>query len=973
MTVVATREAALPLISRPLGWALFVFLLLTLVTFVDYRHQSNRLQAAQLVQFETLSSDVREQIKERLKKYEMGLQSTRGAMVSAGIKGISRQKFIDYIQTFDLKSEFPGARGFGFIRRVSAEQDAAFLKLARADGKPDFTIKQLKAQHGERWVIQYIEPLAENLPALGLDVATEPGRNQAVQQAMLTGKAQLSSPITLVQASGAPNRGFLFLLPVYEPGWPLESSAERERAAYGLAYAPLVIDEVLADFKGLDTLFSIALEVVSDNRPADRFYQSKRANQAVTGTLVQNLTIPLYGVEWQAQLKALPLFLDQMPNPDQRVRAGVLLGFSLILSSLVYAFSVIARGRRQIRLAQAHMAAIVTDANDAVVGMNLQGVVNTWNKAAESIFAYSSQEALGRTLSELCVPQSEYAGFSKLIERVLLGQVVAPVVAAYQRKGGATVEVEVTLSPIQGESKGLMGLSATIRDLTELNRTKALFELAVKDAPVAMLLVDREQRISLCNQKACELFDYRAEVLTGMRMNQLMPEALGTDNLAQPENDFSQSISRIMAAGREIWALSRSGTKIFVEIGLSPLPGSEDGLVLVSLLDMTSRRALEQQLEDALNRTRMATDASGVGVWEWSLRNNVLTWDAHMLTIYGVTQKPAGSTFNYADWLTFIHPEDRNEFEQRLLNFVETGGTYEAIYRIVRPDGEMRWTKASALIERDFEGNMLHVVGTIGDITDMMSNQARIQDLNTYLEKKVEERTANLQVVIAELEAFSYSVSHDLRAPLRAIDGFSNILMTSYADKLDATAHGFLDRIRLAAQRMGITIDDLLALARITRTVLEAEDVDLSRMASEVVSTLKDQDPLRVCDVHIQADMHEWADPAMMRIVLTNLIGNAWKFTSNSPHALIKFGAQMREGHLEYFVRDNGAGFDMAYSGKLFLPFQRLHHAQDYPGSGIGLATVQRVLSRHAGGIRAVGKVGAGASFFFWLGAVPKD
>lgn len=968
-----SREAPTPVSRQPLIWALFVFFLLTIFTLVDYQHQNDRLSATQQAHFEKLAKGVRQQLVERLQKYDMGLHSTRGALVSAGSKGISRQKFIDYIHTYDLKTVFPGARGFGFIRRVPFGQEANFLKLARSDGKSDFSIIQLQAHQGERLVIQYIEPLADNLSALGLDVASQSDRFLAAREAILTGQARLTSPITLMQASGLTNRGFLLMLPVYEPGWPLESPAERERAAYGLAYTPLVIDEVLADFQGVNTVFSMALGVASKDQQGDWFYQSEPASQDQTGSLVQNLALKLYGVEWQVQLKALPLFLDQIPSPDPSWRAGILFGFSLVLSLLLYALLVIAQGRRQIRAEQARMAAIIADANDAVVGMNLQGVVDTWNKAAESIFAYSSQEVLGRMLSELCVPPSDQPGFADMLERVRSGVVVPPTMASYQRKDGARVDVEVTLSPIRGDSRVLLGLSATIRDLTELNRTKSLFELAVRDAPVAMLLVNRDQRITLCNQKACELFDDRAEVLTGMRVDELMPEAQRSAHQAHVGNYFTQPVGRTMAVGRDIWALSSSGQRILVEIGLSPLPGSDGDLVLVSLLDMTMRRALEQKLEDAVSRARMAADASGVGVWVWSLRDNLLTWDEHMSFIHGVTNRLAGSEYNYADWLAFIHPEDHADFEQQLLNFVESGGVYEAVYRIVRPDGQIRWIKASGLIERDVEGNMLRMVGANSDITDVMSTQAKMQDLNVYLEKRVEERTADLQVVIAELEAFSYSVSHDLRGPLRAIDGFSEILLTSYADRLDTQAHDFLKRIRAASQRMGITIDDLLLLARISRTALEPQEVHLSLIVEDVVATLREQDPLRVCDVHIQADRHEWADPRMMRIVITNLIGNAWKFTSGSPHARIEFGSQMREGRYEYFVRDNGAGFDMAYSDKLFLPFQRLHHVQDYPGSGVGLATVKRVLVKHAGGIRAMGEVGSGASFFFWLGAVVKD
>jgi two-component system NtrC family sensor kinase len=229
------------------------------------------------------------------------------------------------------------------------------------------------------------------------------------------------------------------------------------------------------------------------------------------------------------------------------------------------------------------------------------------------------------------------------------------------------------------------------------------------------------------------------------------------------------------------------------------------------------------------------------------------------------------------------------------------------------------------------------------------------------------ELLADLKVKNQELESFSYSVSHDLRAPLRSIDGFSQALMEDHADQLSHEALEKLQRVRTASQRMSQLIDDLLKLSRLTRSEMHRTNFDLSAVAKSVAQNLQDADPQRRVDVTIASDVKVHADEGLMRIVLENLLGNAWKFTSKIENPRVEFGTRVNEGATVYFVRDNGAGFDMAYKEKLFGAFQRLHGPKDFPGTGIGLATVNRIVSRHGGHITADAAIGKGATFSFTL------
>lgn len=283
----------------------------------------------------------------------------------------------------------------------------------------------------------------------------------------------------------------------------------------------------------------------------------------------------------------------------------------------------------------------------------------------------------------------------------------------------------------------------------------------------------------------------------------------------------------------------------------------------------------------------------------------------------------------------------------------------------LRHDGTEMTISLTKVPLRDQAGKTIAVLGTYADITERKQMLDNLERLNSELEERVAQRTSELSATVAELEAFSYSVSHDLRAPLRALDGFSLALIEDYSDVLDADGLTYLQRVRAAAQHMGQLIDDLLMLSRVTRAEMRRSRVDLSEIATATVAELHAGEPKRQVVVVVKAGLTARGDAHLLGIVLQNLIGNAWKFSARHDTARIEVGEKRIAGERVFFVRDDGAGFDMRYAGKLFGAFQRLHTIDEFPGTGIGLATVQRIVHRHGGRVWAEGEVEKGAVVYF--------
>lgn len=373
----------------------------------------------------------------------------------------------------------------------------------------------------------------------------------------------------------------------------------------------------------------------------------------------------------------------------------------------------------------------------------------------------------------------------------------------------------------------------------------------------------------------------------------------------------------------------------------------------------------EAALAERNEQLRLALTVGQMGTWTRELegRRRVLC-SPELESILGLEPGEAPGTEQAL--YEFIYPEDHGAVRQAVSKAIELKRDYEVEFRFLPRGRPLGWMLGRGRAYYDAAGKPLRLAGVVIDITARKLAEQEIIRLNAELERRVRERTAQLEETNRELEAFAYSVSHDLRAPLRAVRGFSEVLLECYSGQLDAEGQELLRRACDASQRMNGLIDDLLMLSRIGRSEMRWQWVDLSALAESIVAELRKAEPARAVELAIAPDLRAGGDERLLGIVLDNLLRNAWKFTSKRPDARIELGFTAQP-EPAFFVRDNGAGFNMAHASKLFGVFQRLHTVGEFPGTGVGLATVQRIINRHRGRVWGTGVVNQGATFYFTL------
>ena len=384
---------------------------------------------------------------------------------------------------------------------------------------------------------------------------------------------------------------------------------------------------------------------------------------------------------------------------------------------------------------------------------------------------------------------------------------------------------------------------------------------------------------------------------------------------------------------------------------------------------LTQIQLRDVALSEKEERLRLALEGSQTATWDWNLQTGQISWDAYNYRLYGL--RPGGFDGTFKQFISLVHPQDRESVSKTFLQAVETKKEFLVEYRVVLPDGTVRFMNSRGKPFSNDQGATTRLTGVSLDITESKLAEEKIRSLNADLEIRVQNRTAELTAANHELEAFTYSVAHDLRAPLRHVDGFAQMLQDELGPTASAEAAHLVRRIRTAILNMGSLVDDLLNLARIGRQELDRTLTDLGAMAEQVIGELQGDARGREVEWRSGPLPKMLCDAGLVHQVFSNLLSNALKYTRGRSPAIIEIGVKSQDGESVLFVRDNGVGFNMKYASKLFGVFQRLHRPEEFEGTGVGLATVDRIIRKHGGRIWAEAEPDKGATFYFTLEPKP--
>ena len=554
-----------------------------------------------------------------------------------------------------------------------------------------------------------------------------------------------------------------------------------------------------------------------------------------------------------------------------------------------------------------------------------------------------------------------------------------------RRKDGSEFWAEFSFRPLANPEGNYTHCVWTCRDITERKRAaeeSQLLSSIVECSEDAIIGKNLDGIVLSWNQGAARIYGYSAEEMAGQSIARLVPPNY--------EDEFAGLLEYLKLGQRiehmETARIRKDGQRIFVAVTISPLRDDSGAIVGAATIsrDITDRRRSEQALQKSESRYRSLVRVVSQILWTTDAQGQVIEDIPAWREFTGKTlQEISGH-----GWLECLHPDDRERTADVWDRAVNTRSFYSTEYRLRRRDGEYRWMKVHGAALLDEQGKIQEWVGICTDIHDRVLAEEKVRELNQSLEKRVVERTVELQAANKELEAFAYSVSHDLRAPLRAVDGFSRILLEEYAPQLPEEAQRYLQIAHGNAVQMGNLIDALLAFSRLGRQALRRQHVAPAELVRQALMDLASEQEGRQVEISVGDLPLCHADPLLLRQVFFNLLSNAFKYTRKRASARIEVasvqfvhiehqtregpGAAPRDVHGDcpvYYVRDNGAGFDMRYAGKLFGVFQRLHRAEEYEGTGVGLATVFRIVTRHGGLVWAEGALNQGATFYFTLPA----
>jgi len=985
-------------ITIPFLWLIGVFL----VGYIASDYYANRKDAENKIATTTYVSEAADEfakfIEQRVKLYEYGLRGARGHFLTLGEHNINRRDFERYMATREIDSEFPGARGFGFIRIVKPEDEEKFLAAARADDKPDFTIRYLTTHNQDRYVIQYIEPIERNMQAVGLDIGSEINRRAAADAALETGTTQLTAPITLVQAAGNPKQSFLILIPVYRSWTTPDTIEERKKEAYGWVYAPLLTEEVLTKLPLDLKIFHIRLTDITNKDASTVFFTHKAPNNDAISPQLRDINI--YGRHWQLLLAVTPEINTKLHyvKPKEIFTLGIIL--SGLISLLAFLTSSYYVTRQKQLNQQQRLASIVASSSDAIIGIDLTGEINSWNKGAEILFGYTAEEAVSRQLGALITPAGKADEDHAIHEQLKQGYLIDARDCVRKNKRDIEIDILLSAAPIRNNRNTIIGASFICRDIrplkdaeekiialnhnleqqvnqrtTELHKLNELFSNVLNYATqVSIIATDTQGIITVFNAGAENMLGYSASEMVGKQspaVIHLQEEVYARAEELSAEygipiegfNVFVHKANTEAAETRTWTYVRKNGSTLTVSLAVTAMRDNNGELIgyLGIAVDITQDQAQKSELLAIRDQLSIATQIAELGVWVWHIEPNTLEWNDRMFSIYEQPISLQESGLEYQHWRERVHPEDVANIEILLLNAVAGKATYDQVFRLQLPSGKVRYIQPAAQFEKNRHGKVIRVTGINRDITEQH-------------ELEIQLRSAKEQAEIASVSKsqFLANMSHEIRTPMNAVLG-----MLQLVHQTELTTHqvDYIQKAETAAKSLLGILNDILDYSKIDagKLTLDVHPFSLEQVMRELAILISANHANKQVEVifDMPANLPEKISGDQLRLqqVLTNLTSNALKFTHQGYIKVAIENLQQTEthAHLRFSISDTGIGITAEQQARIFEGFVQAESSttRKFGGTGLGLSISKRLIELMGGTIHVESELGKGSRFWF--------
>ncbi|TBR37913.1 PAS domain S-box protein [Marinomonas agarivorans] len=988
------------LITSPAVQASSAILLLgLLVTFIIASYIEAGNQKRIEAEIQKMAANVMQSIKSRLDDYQQGLLEARSLAFTLGKENLNRQRFRNYYRARDIRAEFPGANGFGFIRRIPFAQKDKFVSNIRALDWPDFAVKTLGKQPLYHYVVHYIEPLTSNRQLIGLDIASDPQHLNTLMMAIRNDDVRLTGPITLEHQTGSVFQAFLMLMPIYDKGAAPARLKDREAQAFGLSFSPLTMSAVFSDLTAKQT--SIQLYDITQPNDPILFYDSShnidiRARQVVTRHTV-------YGRVWESHIGVSAEFIDAIPiiSTLHSSLFGVLV--SLLIAGLTGTIFANRQHHLDIITHQAKLASIVESSADGIIGETLTGIITSWNYGAEKILGYTSDEAIGLSIRDLIIPDELQGEETAILKKIRSGQAVPHIETIRKNKIGNRLAVSVTVSPVYGKNDSVIGASMTLRDISQhkeneaqlyqlnnnlevevKNRTRELADLNLllsnvlsAASEMGIIATDTTGNITLFNAGAERMLGYQAKEVIGtytplqfylsQELNARAKELSHLYDRPIEGIDIFTLKPELEGSERRDWTwVHKNGLNFPVSLVVTRMLDKEQKKTIGYLniaTNITENYRVNTKLMTARDHLLMAAGVAELGIWSWNIDDNSLEWSDKMFSLYELPTSLKSEGLLYHHWLNCLHADDIQDVTENMRVAMDGKGQYDIIFRIVLPSGKLRYIEESAYVKKDEQGNAIKVIGINRDVTTDRELQISLRSAKEEADAANEAKSA-----------FLANMSHEIRTPMNAILG---LLLLLQKTDLSAQQADYLEKTQVAADTLLKLLNDILDYSKmdVNKLELDLHEFELEDMLQDLAAILsghnKEENVELIFDIDTSLPQRLIGDRMRLLQVLINLTNNALKFTLEGQVvlAISKQFATSNRITLRIEIIDTGIGITEEQQKKIFDGFSQAEAStsRQFGGSGLGLAICKSLVSLMGSELKLSSTLYEGSCFWFDL------